>query len=198
MKKLLLTLLLPLMFVSCAHEIKRAVIVPSLEVVSHTVKRSELINNKTSSVINDQSKAITLQKLDIEQSIIQAESIKDKVASNSVITPVEAKTLVDLLQNVKSRNLFLEQHNIELKTLNNDQSINLQTLNGDLKEAIDKAILKEKETDELRQALEKEKRISASAKVYRNWIWCIVGGFILWTIIKNLLLIYFPAIRFRV
>jgi hypothetical protein len=58
--------------------------------------------------------------------------------------------------------------------------------------------IKNTEVESLKKSLEKEKIKSARATVYKNWVYGLVGGFLLWIVIKNILMIYFPMTKFRI
>lgn len=121
--------------------------------------------------------------------------------------------------NFENDMILLERNNNEiakdnetLKKSNNDSQQLIRGLNDAIASATNAAILIQSERDQLRDNLNtqsenlsklekrllKSEKIASSAKVYRNWIWCLAGGFIAWTIIRNLLMLYFPLTKFRI
>ena len=175
-------------------------------------------NTKIEYKINDNSKTVLDQKVSILEALAQAEKIKQKALSKIAISELEAITLIKELKKVEARNLFLEQQNGELSEYNKEQQKILKVIKDTLQKTEIQITNKDEETRQLREQhvyltsnlilknnefenskiqLQKEKQISASALVYKNWIIAIVVGFILWTIIKNIIMIYSP-IKFRI
>lgn len=95
----------------------------------------------------------------------------------------------------------------------------LDGANSTAKETMAKLIMKESEAKELRAQAEflahnldlknkeviniskqKEKLIKqkADAMVYKKMFWYAVAGFLIWIIIKNILMVYFPYTKFRI
>lgn len=193
-------------------------VVPSLKTVSKGIDDSIIENVKLSNKIEEQKNSVSEQKIAILDAISQAEKIKEKSLANQAISEVEAINLITQLKNVQSRNLFLETQNSELSTIKNRQDQLLQDVKNKSSETLQKLLAKEGETDNLRTQndflgknlvmknselqslqsnLEKEKVKSARAEVYRKWILGLVSAFVLWTVIKNVLMAYSP-IKFRI
>ena len=131
---------------------------------------------------------------------------------NKTLVEKDATDLIDELSKVKSRNMFLELENTDLSKLKDEQELNLENMKNSLTKAEGLVIGKENEANELRtqndflgknlatKNKENEKLVkeAATANVYKHAIWWAIGLFLLYTILKNVLMIYFPAIRFRV
>jgi hypothetical protein len=174
--------------------------------------------NKLGSKIEESKNIVSEQKISILEALAQAEKIKEKALANVAISELEALNLIKELKKVESRNLFLETQNNQLRILKDEQEQILKiiqnTLNATQQQVIykeeeasqlreqnkylaDSLSLKNNESDKFKKLLQKEKEISASAKVYKNWVIGLISGFILWTIIKNILMIYLPTTKFR-
>jgi hypothetical protein len=175
-------------------------------------------NIKIDEKVKEQLKNVIDQKASIQDALDQAQQINDKVLAKQVITEIEAINLVSEIKKIKVRNLFLETQNSDFNKLVNEQA-NILTItklgavdtesklrnkeqeanqlrdqNTFLAKNLD---VKNKESENLKDALTKEKEISASAKTYRNIVWVIVGVWIAWTILKNIISLYSP-IKFRI
>jgi hypothetical protein len=57
--------------------------------------------------------------------------------------------------------------------------------------------IKNNESEKLKQLLQKEKEVSASAKVYRNIIWGLIAIWVALLILKNVWMSVNPAARLR-
>lgn len=197
---------------------KEESVIVSADKIESKVKETENKNKELADTIQQQSHIVFQQRLEIEDALAQAEKLKNKIESDQVITELETTSLIDKIKQVQTRNLFLENKNKELESIKNEQSTSLKELIEDVNDAKQKIILKEKETDSLREQngyfraqitdniddiknlqkqLDKQKQISAKASVYRNWIIGLVVAFVLWTIVKNIIMIYSP-IRMRI
>lgn len=183
--------------------------------VDNTVDSNKKIGDK----INESKIIINEQNISILEALNQAEKIKEKALAKVAITELEASNLIAELKKVQTRNLFLEKQNQELTKLKEDQEKILNIIKNTLDKTREQVSDKENEATELRKqniylsqnltakneeseklkaTLQKEKEISASAKVYKHWIITLVSVFIGWLILKNILMIYFPSIKFRV
>lgn len=163
------------LLVSCAKDIPKATIVPSLEVASQTVKHSQTISKDTEKVIQTQKKALTDQKERINKAIDLSD---DKVKG--------------LLEEVAVGNMFIEDTNTELYKLNTQQQESIIHLTRQIEMSQKVAIEKDEETNKLRTSLSKEKVVAAKAKVYRNWVFGIVGAIVLYFTVTSILRIYKP------
>jgi hypothetical protein len=193
-------------------------VLPSLDKVEAGINNTVESNIKLEQKLKEQQQTVINQKIAIADAIQDAEKLKNKVLTNGKITELETTNLIDKLKDVESRNLFLELQNDELSKVREDQSQTLKTLKEDSDKTHDLLISKEnealqlreqteylsknlivknKEVETLKNVLSDEKVKSATAGVYRNWIKGIVIGFVLWTIIKNIIMIYNP-IKFRI
>ena len=168
-------------------------------------------NNKFGEKLQDQKNTISEQKKTIADTLAQADLLKKKIADNQAITTVEINTLIDNFKKVEARNLFMENSNATLILDKDKQSVILVQLQKDLSTTKQQVSDKEHEADNLRsesdvilkensnlkKKLDAATIKAASASVYQHWIWGIVGGFILWTIAKNIIMAYSP-VKFRI
>lgn len=194
-------------------------VVPSLRKVSDGIDRSLDSNSKIDSKIRELNDTVLKQKLTISETIAKAEKIREKALAEQLIKEIELIEIITSLKTIEQRNLFLETQNSELETIRKDQEAILKMTRDDAsityKKLIDKENeatqlreqnaflstnlnLKNQEVETLKKDLSKEKVKSARANVYRNWIFSLVGGFVLWIIIKNVLMVYFPMTKFRI
>lgn len=183
--------------------------------ISNVIKKNLELGEK----IDESKKVIFEQKIAIIDALSQAEKIKDKIISNQIVTQLDADTLIIQLKNTQARNLFLETQTSDLFKLNLEQGQDLNSTKESLAIATKQIIDKENETDQLRsqneylstnlkntlkinEDLKTSIKVSdqklASANVYKYWVVGIFATFIGWTIIKNILMVYFPAARFRI
>lgn len=154
--------------------------------VDKTIDNSNRIGVK----IDETKKTVLEQKISILEALAQAEKIKEKSLSKIAVTELEAINLIDELKKVENRNLFLEQQNNELFGLRDEQAHILKVIKETLDKTEYQVISKDeevrqlreqniylkqnltekfKESEILKQQLQKEKQKSASATVYRNW-----------------------------
>jgi hypothetical protein len=195
-----------------------ASVLPSMNQVNTGIDNTIKENLKLEQKLKEQKEVVLEQKIEIVEAIAQAEKMKQKVIANEVISELETTNLIDQLKKVETRNLFLETKNTELSSVKDEQDKLLKELKTNSSETLQKLLAKEDEAYNLRtqndylgtlvtnknsevtalqKALEKEKVKAATAGVYRNWIIGIVSGFVLWTIVKNIIMIYSP-IKFRI
>ena len=189
--------------------------------IDKTEENIGIISNQNQSLkdkIKDEGDIIDAQKVDISSSIQQAGNIKKQVSSKKAVTIKQATDLVDELKKIEARNLFLEKENNALAKLsqsqketisttssvvtelsrkisaNENELLTLRSQNSDLAKIISS---RDKDVQSLQTDNQKLTVSSASAGVYKHWIIGIVAAFVAWTIIKNVLMIYFPTSRFR-
>lgn len=194
-------------------------VLPNIKKLDDQIVKTIDNNNKLGAKIEESKNAVSEQKLSISEALSQAERIKEKSLAKVAISELEALNLIKELKKVEARNLFLEIQNNELYLLKEEQQKILDIVQITLakteqqvvskeeevyqlreqnKYLSDNLISKNNETDNLKKLLQKEKEISASAKVYKHWIIAIVSIFIIWIILKNILMMYFPATKFRI
>ena len=194
-------------------------VLPNIKKLDDQIVKTIDNNNKLGAKIEESKNAVSEQKLSISEALSQAERIKEKSLAKVAISELEALNLIKELKKVEARNLFLEIQNNELYLLKEEQQKILDIVQITLakteqqvvskeeevyqlreqnKYLSDNLISKNNETGNLKKLLQKEKEISASAKVYKHWIIVIVSIFIIWIILKNILMMYFPATKFRI
>lgn len=182
--------------------------------IEDTVKSNEKIDRK----LRETTEAVNNQNLEIKEALSQAEKIKEKALANQLITELEATNLVVEIQKVQARNMFLELSVKELEKIRLEQMEVLKGVKMDSHDTLIKLLAKEQETLDLRnhgqflatnlqaknkevvdlqKHLEKEKVKAASAGVYKKWVIGLVVGFVLWTILKNVIMLYSP-VKFRI
>lgn len=191
MKKILIPLL-GLFMVSCSPKIP---IIPKATIVSESalkdLKKTQTgiddsldDNKKIKEKLNTQEKTIYSQKIEIEEALVQAENIKEKVKKLEQITNEDTYMLVEQLKKVHTRNLFLETETKDLVKTNENQLKILEDTKKDAQKTLEKLVKAESELGELRNQnahlagnLEKQNnqvlKLSAdlaTASVYKNWI----------------------------
>lgn len=201
MKKLLFVFL---MLVSCCAP---KVLPPKPQVQPSVVPAIAKVEDNTvklKATVAKQKEIIKSQKSEIDESIRLAEELRKQLAENMPDVPNENSTkLVDLLNSVKERNLFLEE---TVENLAGELSF------AELNLAEAKALAKGKDLESQKwekayndlsleyadkeEELKKAEVKAATAGVYRNWIIGLAVGYVLWLIIKNILMVYFPASQF--
>jgi hypothetical protein len=199
--------------------IKKESVVPHFNKISVGIDSTIKSNLKIENKIKDQHKELSIQQLAILEAIAQADKFKEILLSNKCISDIESVNFVNNLKSIETRNLFIEKQNIELEELRKEQSEILKMTKEDAsityRKLLDKEqeaislreqndylgknlIAKNNEVEQLRKDLEKEKIKSAKATVYKNWVIGLATSFILWLIIKNVLMMYFPMTKFRI
>jgi len=192
---------------------------PNVKKTKINVDETIIGSNKIGSKIDENKQTVFEQRISIIESLSQAQKIKEKTLANIAVTELDAINLINEIKKVEDRNLFLETQNLDLFNLRYDQAKILMVIKETLDKTEDQVIFKDEEVRQLREQhsylshnldiknnesenlkklLSKEKEVSASAKVYRNIIWIISGVWLLWTVAKNILLIYFPTSKFRI
>ena len=160
-------------------------------------------NKKIKEKLKTQEKTILSQKMEIEEALLQAEKIKEKVKKLEQVTNEDTYILVEQLKKVQTRNLFLENETKELIKTNENQSKILENTKKNAQETLEKLVRVEAETKELRNQVEylsenlgkknneilKLSKDLSNAKVYKNWI---IGGvsFILLLVVGYIALIF--------
>lgn len=215
MKQFLFTLLAVcvLAFAGCAPPtpITKVYIPPAPEVqknVKPLVVEIQTGNRALKETVTVQAETIKIQNTEIDEVITKMEELKASTVTDQVLVT----DLVVRLKDVRTRNLFLETITGQLAT-----RLNAQMLLTD--EAVSKAGLKDAESvqwqqmnttkDTMIRDLEKERNSAitardksnleaANAKVYKRWILFGIAAVVLWLIMKNVLMIYFPLTKFKI
>ena len=194
-------------------------VIPHFKKVENGIDKSIQSNTKIDSKIKEQKGSILNQKIMIEETISKVEKLVERVIAHETIKEIDAIDILNSVKIIHTRNLFLETQNTELSQILSEQEGILKMTKEDASITYRKLIDKEDEVTRLRDlnkliatnlvskdndiktlqnSLQKEKINSARAGVYRNWIYGLVGSFVAWLIIKNILMIYFPLTRFRI
>jgi hypothetical protein len=205
----------PLTVTSCSNQLKPPT--PIVKVVNPTVQpdvRPALnaivaVNDALQSTVNEQQNTINEQRTSIQQAIETYDELKAKLADQKPLEVLTTK-LSEQLRVVQTRNMFMETQNVTLK-----KSLEEQEKLTD--EAIEKALKKDEESREWQRVIvtkddllarivvERDSAIkqrehfqveASKASVYKRWVIGLACGFIGWLIIKNILMVYFPASRF--
>lgn len=192
---------------------------PSVTKMDSTVVETIKTNVKLGAKIEDQKKIITEQKDAITEALVQVQQMTIKANAKEFITVPEVGKLVEEIQKIEFRNNSLETKNAELVVDKDDQADQLVEVQTNLNAAKTLITQKESETEQLRvqydfisvninslgkemEKLEaevtKQKQIAATALVYKHFVWWIIGVFVGWIIVKNILMMYFPATKFRI
>jgi uncharacterized phage infection (PIP) family protein YhgE len=193
-------------------------VIPKIKDVGSKLEKGFDSNKEIGNKIIESKEAIKNQGLLIGEALDSAEKIRAKTATKTQVEEVEIVNLIDQLKRVKDRNLFLELQNDQLNKLKTDQEKILYDVKKSLDDALD--LLKDKEneanqlreqnnflsknldiknneSEKLKQLLQKEKEVSASAKVYRNIIWGLIAIWVALLILKNVWMSVNPAARLR-
>jgi len=194
-------------------------VIPTVKQAKVDVDETIINNVKIGDKLGENKQTVSDQKLSIIEALTQAEKIKEKALAKVAISELEVLDLISELKKVEARNLFLEKQNDELSKLSKDQEKILKIIKDTLDKTEKLAYNKEEEaytlreqnvylsknltdksqeSESLKKQLTKEKEVSASAKVYKNWVIGLVSAFIAWLVIKNILMIYFPLTKFRI
>jgi hypothetical protein len=195
-------------------------VVPQLKKVSDGIDTVIKSNQNIDKKIGEQKKEITDQQIAIVEVITEAEKIKEGLKNpDTAVIDATLSLHIENLKVVKARNLFIEKQNSDLNELTKNQEKILKETRENASITQQKLLAKESEADNLRaqnnflglslgkkndevtqlqSQLTKEKQKSAKADVYRKWVIGLAVGFIAWTIIKNILMIYFPIAKFRI
>jgi len=194
-------------------------VIPTVKQARVEVDETIINNVKIGDKLGENKQTVSDQKISILEALAQAEKIKEKALAKVAISELEALNLINELKKVEARNLFLEKQNDELSKLSKDQEKILKIIKETLDKTEKLVYDKEKEAYKLREQniylsenltdkseeseilkkqLQKEREVSASAKVYKHWVVGLVSSFIAWLVIKNILMIYFPLTKFRI
>lgn len=192
---------------------------PSLQKVEDGVNQSIIQTTKVDEKVKLQAQTINNQKTVIENALAEAKKLEAKLKAKETVSEAEIASLSQKIELIKKENEKLLENNGSLtETVRYLQKV-LEATRQDSRITSNKLNQTEKELDILRdqnktissdlaarnidvekmqkQVLKSEKE-SAAAKVWRNACYFIGGIFILWTIVKNVLMMYFPNTRFRI
>lgn len=199
--------------------VQRESVVPHFNKINSGIDTTIKSNLKIENKIKEQHKELSTQQLAILAAIAQADKFKEILLANKCISDIESIDFINNLKSIETRNLFIEKQNKELEELRKEQSEILKMTKEDAsityRKLLDKEqeaislreqndylgknlIAKNNEVEQLRKDLEREKIKSARATVYKNWVIGLVTSFILWLIVKNVLMMYFPMTKFRI
>jgi hypothetical protein len=199
------------------HKVESAV--GDIQNVSKNVDGAILLADRMKDNVGETGSILSRQNLTIEDNVNNLEKLRQKVVASQKVQEAEVVHVKNGLLLVGENNKNIQVKNDGLQKQLAEQRSVLERTKGDVSKSYVKMIEKEREANELRtQAeflhnllkskdtekeklkaeLEKEKVKSAKASVYRNWIFGIVGAFVLWIVVKNVLMIYFPLTRFRI
>ena len=212
--KRILILLASVSLVSCGTKIpvisNAPIVAPSavhdMENTQNGIDSSLGENEKIKEKIKKQQEIINGQKNEIDKAITRAKIIEQKAKINEKINQEEAFLLVDQLNKVRERNMFLELEATKMAEINENQSKILEKTKADAKETLKKLLVTENEANELRtqneylaknlqeknnEVLKLTKELS-SAKVYKNWVIGLASAFVLYFILTLVIKFYKP------
>jgi hypothetical protein len=189
-------------------------VVPRVDEIDSGINDTVKTNHELEDTINYQTASIGNQRIYLERAMVLADKAKTQISGNHMVID----ELIDVLGSVKVGNTLLKDQNRELKDIQISQAIILTKTKAMVVDVLDKLRkrdneidtlrtqnkflgdnlkIKNTESEDLKKALTEEKVKSAKSSVYRNWVIGLAVGFALWTIIKNLIMIYSP-IKFRI
>jgi hypothetical protein len=192
---------------------------PTVEKIQGSVDKVVEDNQELKATTKEQSQVILTQKVKIAEAIAQSKRIEDKAKAKELISEIEALELTTNLQEVSKENEKLEIKNVEFGKSVARQGEELYILRMEARQAMQEIEAKENEASSLRKdntqlakdltarnvdvekmqkQVIKSETAAAKANVYKHWIWGICGLFALWTIIKNVLMVYLPTTKFRI
>lgn len=173
-------------------------------------------NSKLGDKIEQNKQTLFEQKINIIEALVKAEKIREKALAKTAVSELDAISLIDEIKKVERRNLFLEQQNVEMIQLRGDQEKILKVIKNTLDKTEHQIILKDdevrqlreqityltqnllvknKESENLKNQLRREERKSASATVYKNW--CVGIAIVLTVLFFGYVLIraYVPTFK---
>jgi chromosome segregation ATPase len=192
---------------------------PSVEKVKDGVADSIKENSKVAEKLATQKGTIADQKNTIDDALLEAKKLEEKLKAKEAISEAEIASLSLKIEQIKKENAKLMETNGGLSenvrylmdvlnlvrkdaatvSVKLDKSENeLGILRNNNKTISDTLKARNDDVEKMQKQVLKSEKAAAKAKVWRNAFWCILGGFALWTIAKNVLMIYFPATRFRI
>lgn len=192
---------------------------PSLEKVKDGVSNSILENSKVAEKVNNQNKSLVEQKNTIELALIEAKKLEEKLKTKQSINESELLSLKLKIEQIKKENAKLIETNQGmsenvrylmdvLNSVRKDASVVTNKLNDaenelnvlrDQNKTISKNLeSRNKDVEIMQKQVIKSEKAESAAKVWRNAFWILIGGFGLWTVVKNLIMIYYPTVKFRI
>lgn len=190
-------------------------VIKTEENIQKVVSSNEKLQEKTKA----QEETILSQKVKITEAIAQAQRLEEKAKAKLLITEIEAAEMTTKIKEIEQENFSLTKQNGKLKEDLEWQGEFLGITKKDAADARYKLIQAEGELYDYRekykfaqttiaernesvQKLQKENtsltKKAASSSVYKNWVIGIVSALVGWTILKNILMVYFPATKFRI
>lgn len=194
-------------------------VAPSLEKVKDGISKSITENSKVAEKLTNQKSTIADQKGIIDAALLEAKAIEEKLKAKQSISEAEILSLKTKIEQIKKENDKLLETNGALSenvrylmdVLNSTRKESATTSDKLGKTENELAILRDqnstigkdlaernKDVEVMQKQVIKSETAAAKAKVWRNAFWFLLGGFGLWTIAKNILMVYFPATRFRI
>lgn len=194
-------------------------VIPSITTVDNRLDKLKESNVKLEEKLKSQNQTILEQKMALTNAISQTQKLREKILANEALLEIDAMNIIDQLEKAGERNLFLEKQNEELEKIRKDQDSILIETKIKLSDALVRISMKESEAStlrsqaeylgtlvsknnaniiELNKQLDKANKTAASAGVYKHWVIGIIVAVVLWTILKNVLMIYFPMTKFRI
>lgn len=199
---------------------------PQLTKVQDNIETIISKNEVSKLKFQDQSKTIEAQKVKIVEAIVHSERIKEQAKSKQLLAELDAMKLSTSLLEIRDLNVMIGDKNKSLEGSLFEVNELLQLTRSGARQTMQELQIKEAETNTLRDQndflaknltarntdvktlqgtikslqakIEKLTKQAASAGVYKNWIIGLASGFLLWTILKNILMVYFPATKFRI
>lgn len=180
------------------------------ESVSPTIKKAKGNSEELEKVAIAQDKTIQKQKEALARAEAIAAKIRSQIESGELVDKKDLDSLETELEIIKSDNSNLKNQNLEFQH-------KIKELEQLLDDANDKSIKKDKEVEGLESQVtfyknksdslvlekndaikerDKAKEEAANAKVYKSWVLWLVGGFVAYLLLKNIVASIFPQAQF--
>ena len=201
---------------SCSPNVRKSSVVtpptpPKAESVTPDLKVINATSKELRTIVVEQDKVIESQKVDLDDAIAYADKIKLQLENDQPINQEDLANLKERLEDAKAKSNALKVENVALKAkINELENIVEQATEKSNKKDGEVAALRSNETilKEQVKTIEQEKNDAvdenaklakklASAAVYKKWVIGLVSAYVAWLIIKNLLMVYFPASAIR-
>lgn len=227
--KIILLSILSILMISCSTKVTPIVgipdapvatksVKPSLEKTQRGIENAYVANVQLQEKIKEQKQNVIDQKIDIVDALAQAEKIKEKAEAKIAITEIEATNLLNSLNKVSARNLFLEKKVKEFEDWNYKQLEILEATRQDARKTLAQLSDKENENSQLiaqnkfltdslntrnKEFTQVQKdnlkltKTSASAQVYKRWIIGSVGIVLLLGIGYVVMRTYVPTFKVK-
>jgi len=198
------------------------VIPPKPEIAESVVPTARAIadtNERLRNTIEEQEDTIQVQQQEIDRALAIAEAIRSKLETDIPIEKVDAANLIQELEKIRGTNLWLKEQNSKLTAENKEiaalarKNELLATKKDEETKAWESAYaiqtqsivqlsdIVDQKDDVIADRDKEVKKLTkkaASAGVYRSWVIGLASSFIVWTILKNVLMIYFPGFKGRI